>query len=63
MSSMQVHQAVQTTAKSVLAELASTITFGDTERGIAQCATQMPVPFDGKRKIFCGFEQVVQVKA
>lgn len=38
---MQAHQAVQAIAKGVLAELASTITFGDTERSIAQRATQM----------------------
>ena len=41
MSSIQAHQEVQAIAKGVLVELASTITFGDTERSIAQRATQM----------------------
>lgn len=40
-STIQAHQAVQAIAKDVLAELAGTITFGDTEKSIAQRATQM----------------------
>ncbi|NZA27720.1 hypothetical protein H0E84_15165 [Luteimonas sp. SJ-92] len=40
-TSIESHRAVQATVKGVLAELASTITPGDTEESVAQRAAQM----------------------